>query len=78
MGAKWSDLNEKVRFGIGGAVIGALTGNFGDVCWNMLIIGDCFERGSMASYIGSAFLGAGAGAFFGPDIFRFIRSKKGD
>ena len=61
---------KRIGFGTIGALIGIFFGLYGNVCWNILLAGECFERGSMASLIGGAFLGALVGAFLGPMIFR--------
>ncbi len=68
--AKASDAKKRVGFGTIAALIGGVVGPYGNVCWSILIVGDCFERGSMASLVGGAFIGAMAGAFLGPEIFR--------
>ena len=66
-----SDVKDRVALGAIGALIGALTGPFADVC----VLGDCFERGSMASIIGATLIAATLGAFLVPS---FLLSQKDD
>ena len=51
--AKASDAKKRVGFGTIAALIGGVVGPYGNVCWSILIVGDCFERGSMASLVGA-------------------------
>ncbi len=60
-----SEVKDRVALGAIGALFGALTGPFADVC----VLGDCFEKGSMASIIGATLISATLGAFLVPSFF---------
>jgi len=74
-----SDVKKRVGLGalgaLIGALIGALTGPSANVCWSIFIIGDCFERGSIAALIGATLIAATIGGFLVPSIFLPQRKK---